>query len=679
LLCLFVIQTVYAQSNGEIKDLFESLNGQDPITKHKILADFQKVYPKTYPPIYYLYAKNALNTLEGLDPLSDQKAINYYLSLGKTMGSLFPVFASEDNINQSVEVYRFPADLTKSTYLQSAKDSAARVVSNIDFKLTTINEAIDYLSIAIVNYLDAQALFLEINGSQNRLSDLYLYADDDLIQKIEQVGVLFDSTLQNLESYNQKIGPVFPEHVKTAVLTTPNHFKMSGMTPANFSQDTVQLWNYRTWSNNFQKALETEVKGLKNEISFAFDSLQERQKQEFLGKKCFENQEEQGKILRINNLIRKYDNTSLVAELFDYFHLKGIYADKFSYHIACNPLNQLVQEDELTRRARALKKINIDYRVTDSTLNQLLVSKGTVPSFQWFFDTYYDGNTSSRIIATQEKTQLKNSFSRLIEDLVQGYEGAFTLPKSEDRIEPVYVLNDTVYYEAKPGTSYIEPQLYPFNDTVQIGHYVNAEGSPSILMVHDFDSVKKIAWSAPFDGADSLFKVLSDSTVMYKRGQELVYASTTRPEIYTVPIAEGQKVFEVKFNKLTETMTVFSTKTDQDNLFIGRGKNGKLNSTELTMEPEENYIGMFRQGGSFYLFATKNADLGFELKARELDMTNLQQKNTYDYLLKYEYNQPVLIKNDDSGLTLVGKNPSSDLLYYSTINYEGEVLDEQSY
>src|SRR6185295_17466969 len=110
-------------------------------------------------------------------------------------------------------------------------------------------------------YAKSQKLFLELQGSYPGMREVYLRANDSLVQQLNYLAHLYDSahiTFNDYKGaslaygktgYNQDIDPA---EIK--------EFKKDGVTTADFYKDDLIIWDYKRWAMGTIEVVEKEIK-----------------------------------------------------------------------------------------------------------------------------------------------------------------------------------------------------------------------------------------------------------------------------------------------------------------------------------------------------------------------------------------------------------------------------------
>ncbi|EGJ33180.1 hypothetical protein LYNGBM3L_48460 [Moorena producens 3L] len=241
---------------------------------------------------------------------------------------------------------------------------------------------------AVQKYLTSREGFVAINNSSNNLRGLFLTADQALEEAIDRVGQDFDSSMYYLERYRE-IYQRMPHNRKRQVSVNRKqieHFRMNGITPSNFLADEIEVWDYGQWSKDFRQLLKEEVDGLKQEITEAYRFFLTTNRRMLHGEECLQANLENLKLQRIINLVTKYDNQSILIDVFSYVGHKLEFGNKFVYEKNCNIIDNLPSDDIISRKARAFQNIYGSWTSVDSTARLILESPRNQNNFSWFYD-----------------------------------------------------------------------------------------------------------------------------------------------------------------------------------------------------------------------------------------------------------------------------------------------------
>jgi hypothetical protein len=131
-----------------------------------------------------------------------------------------------------------------------------------------IHQTTKNFSKLIKTYHKTVDIFTEIITEFPNLADLYLEEKSELLKKLNNLSIYYDSTqffydkyitaLNNypILNYNQKLIPL---PIKT--------YRLQGIARPNFLADTIFIWNYKKWAENLRNKLNTDISHFRQTIS----------------------------------------------------------------------------------------------------------------------------------------------------------------------------------------------------------------------------------------------------------------------------------------------------------------------------------------------------------------------------------------------------------------------------
>jgi hypothetical protein len=347
---------------GEYKDILESRPTLTKEAYFKKLLEFQNENPE-WPNVYFQMGNIQLAQFLEFDPLVDRNSSRQFIYNAKTNFGLAKNYMDEKEARKNYEWY----GLTKVKDKDSLVDMTLQLVDDRYTQTVAYSENYEKLVFhfdkAVSFYLSARENFIDINTRAENLRELFLTADDVLKEEIKTVGRDFDSSLYHLERYKQVYQKMPYKKIREAniMLKEIDHYRMNGITPSNFLSDNLELWDYRSWSQNFIKLIEEEVDALKDELSNAYESFNDINTRMMESEECIQANIDDMKLQRLINLVTKYDNQSLLIDIYKYLMSKLAYGNELAYELNCNVSDIQPTDNLLSRKARIYLSI---YRKT---------------------------------------------------------------------------------------------------------------------------------------------------------------------------------------------------------------------------------------------------------------------------------------------------------------------------
>lgn len=672
ILSMFVLLMSGVAQTGEYKKILNEKDADLEVFFDK-LREFQKENAE-FSNVYYQLAKVELEIFSNLDPIVERVASRQRIYNVKTNFGLAKNYLDEREVERSPEWY----DVPKTT----SKDSIMILgVGNVD---TNYKDASDYANAyetliknydkAVFYYLKAREGFIEINTSADNLRQLFLKADDSLKLAVKSVGVNFDSSMYHIDIYRDTY-QLLPYKKKRKVNITKrriDHFRMNGITPANFLADEIEVWDYKQWSDRFLNLLKIEVDDLQDEIKTDFKFFMITNQKMIYGDDCIQANVDDLKFQRIINLITKYDSKSVLIDIFQYLIAKIEYGNGLVYERNCNNLDSPPTDDFLSRKARIHQNLYSSYFQADS-LNEMIINSGhNQESFQWFFDEVLTGGNASQEFAESQKEENRSSFKK---ELTALFDNITMQRVVADSVQECFMTQDELMIPGaiEGGSSFCSTNKLVLGDTLEM--YIGRQDGKALVIGAELSGrdYRKVWEMRPSRGTSiSYFKVVGDSTYAIGGAGWISQFTSSGKEIYSAKLRSTQPIQSVSVNQLQgKTMIVQGSNNSYS--LSKMNFSGRVESTKTLTLPGE-YIGLVRQEQSLWFFSHETSVAGSKIVATVLDERSgaIETKSTYQFSGTME--APAIIKNDNEYLTVLSENgDASGELIYALINYEGEV------
>ena len=406
---------------GAFRKILKEKSTVDRETFYDQLIQFQQENVE-FSNVYYQLAKLELDIFSSLDPIVDRVASRQRIYNAKTNFGLASNYLDEREISRYPDWYDVPDLPDKDSVTTMGKKKVEKSYEDVVNYAEYYEELILNYDRAVYHYLKAREGFIDINTSADNLRQLFLKANDSLKTEVKAVGISFDSSMYHIAIYRdiyQKL-PYKKKRKVNIIKLKIDHFRMNGITPANFLADDIEVWDYKEWSDRFLELLKEEVDGLHEEIISAYKFFIATNQKMISGEDCIQAELDDLKFQRIINLITKYDNESVLIDIFQYLIAKLEYGNKLVYERVCNELDEPPTDDFLSRKARIYQNLYASFDEADS-LNGAIVSSGHgQATFQWFFDEMMPGENGSHVFSDEQKQENKQSFKAELNGLLEG-------------------------------------------------------------------------------------------------------------------------------------------------------------------------------------------------------------------------------------------------------------------
>ncbi len=675
---LMLSGTLCLSQTGTFKKILNDRSTVDREVFYDQLIQFQKENV-AFSNVYYQLGKVEQEIFAGLDPIVDRVASRQRIYNAKTNFGLAKNYLDPKEVARFPEWYDVPNINDKDSITLLGVGKIESSFENAEGYSTYYEELIANYDKAVFHYLNAREGFIEINTSADNLRQLFLKADDSLKTAVKAVGMSFDSSMYYTDLY-RAIYQKLPHKKKRKVniyRRKIDHFRMNGITQANFLADDIEVWDYKQWSERFLSLLKVEVDGLQDEIKTAFGFFTATNDKMINGEECLQAQLDDLKFQRIINLITKYDNESVLIDIFKYLLAKLEYGNKYVYEKNCNVLDTPPTDDFLSRKARIYQNMFISFQTADS-LDKAIVSSGHgQESFQWFFDDVMSGENGSATFAREQEEENVQSFKNELSELMD------KMKMQKFQTEPMTdcFSADSVFLivgALKEG-NFCGSKKLVLSDSLEL--IIGKQDDKNLLIgavPNEEDYIKQ--WEiTPYKNTEvSYFKIVGDTTYLiggFSGKAWLSQVSSSGKEYFTATLKSTDPIKNVMVNQLQGRATVLQGNGMSYSL-SQVGFNGKVESSKDLTLPGD-YVGMFRQEQSLWFFTHKNEIEGSKIIASVYDekLGEITKEITYsfDTILK----GPSIIKNDNDYVTLISKSAfAEDEIVYALMNYEGKIDHE---
>jgi len=675
-LCLISL-LVDAQTGTYKKILSENSSNLESL--YDQLSQFQKENVE-FGNVYYQLGKVELNLFASLDPIVERVESRQRVYNAKTNFGLATNYLDERDISRFPEWYDVAEGTGKDSITIIGKGNIESRYKEVTDFSEFYEELIENYDRAVFHYLKAREGFIGINNMADNLRDLFLQVDDSLKTAVREVGVSFDSSMYHMDKYRavyQKLPHVKKRKVEIKKQKI-DHFRMNGITPANFLADEINVWDYKEWSERFLNLLKEEVDGLHDEIIRAYEFFIDTNQKMVYGDDCIQAELDEMKFQRIINLITKYDNESVLIDIFKYLTIKLDYGNKLVYERVCNAFEEAPTDDLLSRKARIFQNLFVSFDDADS-LNQTIVSSGhTQTSFQWFFDEMMPGENGSGVFSEDQKKENYESFkSQLVGLMNSSDQQRFRTDSSTLCFE---IDENLLIGEALPEGNFCPARMVTMNDELTLFQGVLNEKNVLLgasPVDEDFDKLWELETykNSPID----FFKVVGDSSYVIggiASGKAwITQLSENGGEFYTTSLKSADPIKNVMVNQLQGVATILQQGASSYTL-SKVNFNGKVQSTKAIQLAGE-FVGMFKQDTDWWIFTHELSSDGSTIMASSYNENEGSLSEPISYSFEGSMFDPTVIRNDNEYLTVLSKNSDAeDEIIYALINYEGEIAHE---
>ena len=411
ILSVFAINSLYSQL--KYKDVIEVVKQNNDKKSFSLLFQYQQLDPEfanTYFQLGNISFKWAINS----DPLIDMKQTEYHIRNTKLFYELCisKLQADEKDAKRNAEFYK-----TIPEFENISKLNNIIVLDYINSQLEKINEydknahySAKYFHKLVEKYNETVDVFLQIIAQYDKLNDIYLEKKSTILQSTNNLILSFDSTVLYFEQYKISINNYPIKNYKQKLTFVPiKTYRLQGITRTNFLQDSILIWDYKSWAEDVQNNLSSDISHFRQTIIQTNKELTEIENLLINTNKysnSYKTYEIDQKVLFETE---KFDYNSLISFLFIYrkakidflVQQKRVYNDAANYTVS--PNNRAIEYYSLTE-----KKL-----IADSLLNELKtkLSKENYLKHKDFFDFNYKSYNGMASYIKNEQVDLNNRYS----------------------------------------------------------------------------------------------------------------------------------------------------------------------------------------------------------------------------------------------------------------------------
>lgn len=374
--------TGFAQS---LKDVYETLAENDRFSNMMNLRHYLEQNPD-HAVGYYLLGKIYDEYLREGNPILLFSALESDYLQQKTYYGLARFKLDEKQARQDRDYF---GDIEQVT--DKKKISLPDILNDIEVRQKLAEEYFrnaqsvhDNYYRCINKYNECLFKFRKILSDYPNYKNLYLLATPDLVNDIHDMALNFDSALVFFENYSESCS-MFPHllSVSSYKLQPIITYRLEGLVETDFTAAEVLLWDFKAWANNFLNLINTDVASIRSGL-IDVDNALDKQMERFIRNEVYSDEFEPYLVdVKFQNLIGKYDHSSLANNLIDYKKEKVNYLmhtrsetnnvnDSLPFFLI-NKLwffrDLMVEKEALNQTASALKKstsidkiaLNIDF------------------------------------------------------------------------------------------------------------------------------------------------------------------------------------------------------------------------------------------------------------------------------------------------------------------------------
>ncbi len=414
--------SVNSQSVEELKykDIYEIVLSGNKSKAFENLLSYQKQDPH-HPNTYYHLGYIAFEFAKEKDPLRDYSDMSYFLYHSNLFYNLCLKYLDEKEARKNWEMYNHikPADGAKRVEYEQLVNHIKNQLSEVaDFKknIETIRD--NYYG-AVRNYTNCLNTFKQIADKNNKLKDIYLTANEQLINEIKDIGTDFDSTRFYFDNYKSAI-KTFPikNYNQDYKLVPIETYRLDGLTKSDFLKNDISLWDYRSWSDTVLAVIEKDISKLRMDIESEGKKIESLTNLMNITKDYSSNYDYYSMDVEFGYRVGRYDFQPLILDLFNYnVNRLNLMID------SKNPINNPAHTNDstLSLRKKLLfykdlvnRKIEADNEL--KILNKNLTSFNVL-KYQSYIDEQYKGEKGLRNYLSKEPSNLETLMDASMENL----------------------------------------------------------------------------------------------------------------------------------------------------------------------------------------------------------------------------------------------------------------------
>lgn len=385
------VAEAYSQRKLKYKNVYEIIEQGNKEMSFSILNEFIKE-DTLNSNAYWQLALICDYWAQNADPLTQTIDIKYYIERAKKYYNLADSVANDKDIRKNKEYYTLIESDKRRIELEDVKkDIGERLVKLSDFEALFLNLTKNYNN-SVGNYNRCFEIFINLNRKYTILNDLLLDGNEQLYAKLDSLSNHFDSCLIYLKKY-QFLLEKYPQkkYKQQYSLKEINIYRLDGLTPVNFLENKLKLWNYKKWASNVKVKLHETMKLIISNIDKTEEYLNIHINQ-LTDSSAYKSTHE--KISLNEDLyfqIAQYDPDPLVFKTFRYKKAKYNYLASF-YH----PYNNSTKNNKiipLNNRLKHILTIKSKKDIATSKLNLFCaaVSSKSKLKYNGFYKKYYNG------------------------------------------------------------------------------------------------------------------------------------------------------------------------------------------------------------------------------------------------------------------------------------------------
>ncbi|MFO8068023.1 MAG: hypothetical protein R6U11_10625 [Bacteroidales bacterium] len=660
-------------------DLIEEL---DKLTKEQAfyrLFNYQSQNPQ-FANTYIQLGNVCEEIFTGLDPLQDIEHINHWASNAVLYYQLFPAYLENAEVRRNREYYKnIPIEasgkrlnnedvinytLERIEYCKNYKDSVLNL-------FTTFEKSKDHYNTCV-------RIFNDINQNYDNLNEVYLQTDDDLLRLLESLKSNFNSSLEEFENYKAFRKSFFSDKKEQVYfLRDIQTFRLDGLTNSNFLLDTFYLWNYEKWTDDFIQTYTDEIITLREEVNKVQKLFSNNAK--LINRLDYVDEETKLEVYDEFFLYRigRYDNNSLIRELFRYLEAKQQYL-----LLSKNQINSPADStaEMMNRKLRFYYRLAKSLNISKTRLDEfnIAITPERVVRFNDFFNDVYGGEQGLKRFYVQQHDYLRKNFSNNLLNLKDYFDNIEQIRQEQKFASnnngislPLYVVAEDS--EEFSSLQYVTTDIaYHDDEPTYACGFVNIDNNKSKAFIAKIADINKIQWLKEFDtmGTNHEGSYKTEMLYAYENGVKgIISGNALVTELDSMDIEQEVLIknhYLVHLDNEGEKLNVLDTGFEDFPFYLSFDEINQI--TIMGFGQKDRYIpGAFSSVNIVHADTTGiNWDIELKIKGQLVDVVKAEDK--YLAFLNYQHYE---INNDAQITNNMGENWSFVML---EISPEGEVI-----
>lgn len=510
-LFLFLINISIPSFSQEIKydELFAKLPNLKPAHAFTQLFAYQQQDPY-FSNTYLQLGRVCELKLKEIDPLRDFEQANYWANNAVLFYNLFPVYLKEGDVRRNREYYAnliTPAEGKKIEHEDALAFLSARLSFCQGYKDTV---ALIYKTLAKSkeHYNNSVQIFNGLNNTFSNYNVALLRTDDGFLKLIDSLNNQYVASVDSFKIYQDLIAkyPIAKYGQKLSFKEIET-FRLDGITNSDFLDNNFTVWAYGNWVKKFKEIYKNDIIPLRKEIV----DIQELFKSNKRKLSLIDTLSADDKFKSFDDLfmfrLGKYDNNSLVRELFEYSenYQNLLISSKSNLNISTDSSSSI-----LNRKLRYYHRLALEHKKASEKLDLLKsnIDPEKVLNHKDFFNKYYNGEPGLVNFCSTEsqsmKTLMSDNFERLRRYLQNERTLKMSLGFSKGRQKVPLVPNFALLSDLSNEPFVVYSVSYAQEIPGFVSGFMNKPSKKSAAFVAKVDKSKNVEWVKEIGNSPSL-------------------------------------------------------------------------------------------------------------------------------------------------------------------------------